>query len=59
MKARHEFFSDEAYNEYLRIYLSAIAMSGLLVNSEKYYSKIPESAVEMADALMKELKQTP
>lgn len=60
MKARHEFDSDEAYNEYLLAYFSGMAMQGWIGRIEK--TDTPEelvlASVNLADRLIKALNNT-
>ena len=63
MKARHEFFNKEQYEEYLRTYFAAMAMQGMLVNYVNHghygnsteYPMVSEQAVFAADALINAL----
>lgn len=66
MKARHEFESIEAWEEYLRYYYAGQAMHGLLAANQPFVEaggdwnkNVGESSVEFADALIKALNQQP
>lgn len=63
MKARHEFSTDQEYKDYLKVYISALAMQGLLAaveysTNESYQASLkglPVEAVEYTDGLLKAL----
>lgn len=67
MKARHEFKTDQQYREYLKTYFSAMAMQGLtslqnkgtFPSMEDAYKKLAHNSANYADALLKELEQSP
>lgn len=59
MKARHEFDSDEEYQKYLRTYFAAMAMQGILANTNRTesYEDATIFSVGYADALINELNK--
>ncbi len=65
MKARFEFLTDVSYQQYLRIYLSAMAMQGLLAscdisNNPLYdFEYCAKGSIDYADALINELNKKP
>ena len=59
MKARHEFDSDLAYNEYLRTYFAAMAMQGIIAKEGYPSQELGERSTAAADALITALNTNP
>lgn len=66
MKTKRDIPNDDEYYQYMRIHFAGLAMQGLLSENNKCYwgnkdgqcvpSEIAKDSVEMADAMLKELK---